>query len=49
MRITFNQINALGITPAECVEWARAVITHKSEYQSPCQNARQYQKSGCER
>ena len=28
---TFNQINALGITPAECVEWARTVITHKND------------------
>ena len=32
---TFNQINALGITPAECVEWARTVITHKNGYILP--------------
>ena len=32
---TFNQINALGISPAECVEWARTVITHKNDYILP--------------
>lgn len=34
-RITFNQINELGITPADCIEWAKNVILNKNNYVLP--------------
>ena len=33
--VSFEEINNLGITPAECVEWAREVIKYKNEYVLP--------------
>lgn len=33
--ISFDEIAALGITPATCVKWARDAIVHKSEWTCP--------------
>jgi hypothetical protein len=33
--ISFEQIQNLGITPDECVEWARTVIKNKNNYVLP--------------
>ena len=33
--ISFEQIHSLGITPGECIEWARTVIKNKNNYILP--------------